>query len=50
MRVLIYSICVTIVTGNDKMGHRTRLVDPDLGETTYAYNGFGWRRTQLPTG
>ena len=49
MRVLIYSICVTIVTSNDKMGHRTRLVDPDLVEATYAYNGFGWRRTQSPT-
>ncbi len=31
----------TIVTEYDKMGHRTRLVDPDLGETTWAYNGFG---------
>jgi len=49
MRVLIYSICVTIVTEYDKMERPTRLVDPDLGETTYAYNGFGWRRTQLPT-
>ena len=49
MSVLVYSICVTIVTGNDKMERPTRLVDPDLGETTYAYNGFGWRRTQLPT-
>jgi len=31
----------TIVTEFNKMGQRTRLVDPDLGETTYLYNGFG---------
>ncbi len=31
----------TIVTEYDKMGRRTRLIDPDMGETTCAYNGFG---------
>ena len=30
-----------IITEYDKLGRRTRLVDPDLGEATYCYNGFG---------
>ncbi len=40
----------TIVTEYDRMGRRTRLVDPDLGETTYRYNGFGELTGQTSNG
>lgn len=40
----------TIVTEYDRLGRRTRLVDPDLGEATYRYNGFGELTRQTVNG
>ena len=49
--------CVTVTgprtvthTEYDRLGRRTRLVDPDLGTVTYSYNGFGEVAEQVHNG
>ncbi len=37
----------TITTETDIAGNKTRLIDPDAGEITYAYNGAGELRHQV---